>query len=146
MWMDVICSVTTEGQRDHGKTWWPCGAQWCHPGAGWPAGWQSTHCTTAPICSARFSSLPRGSRFLTEQGARTGLNNEQFYNLMEIGSKIQHQILPTSRISIFKKCKPIGYIWMKYLLYKVQEYCDHLMVSWSIWGGGVFCDFNNNLF
>lgn len=62
MWMDGICSVTTESQRDSGETRWPCGAQWCHPGTGWAAGWRSAHCTTAPICSGRSPSFPRGSR------------------------------------------------------------------------------------
>lgn len=57
------------------KHGWPCGAQRCHPGTGWAAGCLSTHCTTAPICSGRFSSLPRGPQFHTEQGAPTGWNN-----------------------------------------------------------------------
>lgn len=78
MWTDLICSVKTERWEDGGETWWPCGAQWCHPGTGWAAGWQATRCTTATICCSRYSSLSRGPPFLTEQGAPTGWNNEQY--------------------------------------------------------------------
>lgn len=73
---DLMCSVTTERQQGSGETWWPCGAQRCHPGTGRAASCLSTHRTTATICSGRFSSLPRGPQFHTEQGAPTGWNNQ----------------------------------------------------------------------